>query len=579
MYDGAPYCSSGARGRPAAREARRLPQLARHPQPRGRRRRALPREDRRGAGRARRPGHHLLRRPRRGPARRDRRRRSASCAAAPRCRVYLEGMLALRRGDLGRRRTSSSTCRTGCRSSPALVTRKPVVVLVHHVHREQWPVVYPGLTGRVGWWIERRLAPRLYRRCQYVAVSRATRGELRRPRRRRGPRIAVVHNGTDPVVPVDGGKARAPRWSRGRPAGPAQAGRARHRRRRSRCATTHPDLRLHVVGGGWWEDELHEYAAGRAAPATRWSSRATSTRRASTRSTSRRGCWRCPRSRRGGAWWSARPACTGTPTVAYRAAGGTRESVVDGRLRGARRRTGPGSPTALGDLLDDHEERARLGEGAQEMSHAFTWGHAQESFAPVVRGRARGAARGRAGPRALTDPSKGVVERLISGGQPGVRLSCWTRSRTAGAFTLAGESAGAAVCDASRPYIDPAAIPPPTTMAANVRQNVPIRGPLPESGAQPTRRGIASATRQSLGVATGCGPAPRSGQEAPDGGQQRQRKRRQEGQPGGRHREPPTGLDVSDVDLVEERSPAGRDRRGATRPRSRAAGHRVRSGR
>ena len=35
-----------------------------------------------------------------------------------------------------------------------LGTRKPVVVLVHHVHREQWPVVYPGLIGRVGWWIE-----------------------------------------------------------------------------------------------------------------------------------------------------------------------------------------------------------------------------------------------------------------------------------------------------------------------------------------------------------------------------------------------------------------------------------------
>ncbi|RYJ06706.1 MAG: glycosyltransferase family 1 protein, partial [Actinomycetales bacterium] len=25
-----------------------------------------------------------------------------------------------------------------------LATRGPVVVLVHHVHREQWPVVYPG---------------------------------------------------------------------------------------------------------------------------------------------------------------------------------------------------------------------------------------------------------------------------------------------------------------------------------------------------------------------------------------------------------------------------------------------------
>ena len=59
-----------------------------------------------------------------------------------------------------------------------LATRRPVVVLVHHVHREQWPVVFPGRLGRVGWWIERRLAPALYRTSQYVAVSRATRGEL-----------------------------------------------------------------------------------------------------------------------------------------------------------------------------------------------------------------------------------------------------------------------------------------------------------------------------------------------------------------------------------------------------------------
>ncbi len=54
------------------------------------------------------------------------------------------------------------------------------------------------VNGQVGWWIERPLAPRLYRRSQYVAVSRATRDGA--PSLGvRGPRVAVVHNGTDMV--------------------------------------------------------------------------------------------------------------------------------------------------------------------------------------------------------------------------------------------------------------------------------------------------------------------------------------------------------------------------------------------
>ena len=140
-----------------------------------------------------------------------------------------------------------------------LVTRTPVVVLVHHVHREQWPVVYPGLTGRVGWFIERRVAPLLYRRSQYVAVSRATRAELR-TLGVRGPRIAVVHNGTDPVVPVERRQVADARWSRWS-AGWSRTSRSSTRSTPSSpCATTHPELRLHVVGGGWWEARLHEYA-------------------------------------------------------------------------------------------------------------------------------------------------------------------------------------------------------------------------------------------------------------------------------------------------------------------------------
>src|SRR5207344_2345020 len=81
--------------------------------------------------------------------------------------VYPRGMQALRRGDLGQPDLVVDV-QNGLPFFTRLVTRKPVVVLVHHVHREQWPVVYPGLTGRVGWFLERRVAPRLYRRSQYV---------------------------------------------------------------------------------------------------------------------------------------------------------------------------------------------------------------------------------------------------------------------------------------------------------------------------------------------------------------------------------------------------------------------------
>ena len=75
--------------------------------------------------------------------------------------------------------------------------------------------------------------------------------------------------------------------------------------------------------------------------------------------------------------------------MAYRSAGGTRESVADGRS-GVLVDDEAGFTAALGRLVDDPEERARLGEGAHAMSHQFTWDHAQESFAHVVASALRG---------------------------------------------------------------------------------------------------------------------------------------------------------------------------------------------
>ena len=221
-----------------SRAARRLPQLARHPQPRGRRGRALPRED--GAG-----------------TRRPRRRVTIFCAAhAGRARRRGRRRDPLRASRVEDHRLPCRACsalagrrlghvdlvvdvQNGLPFFTRMLTRKPVVVLVHHVHREQWPVVYPGLVGQVGWWIEHAVSPRAS--TALASTSRCP-GHPRRAGRPSGhrDRIAVVHNGTDPVVPTTTSRVGPPHRRGRRPAGPAQAGRARHRRLGRGCARRSP---------------------------------------------------------------------------------------------------------------------------------------------------------------------------------------------------------------------------------------------------------------------------------------------------------------------------------------------------
>ena len=51
-----------------------------------------------------------------------------------------------------------------------LLYGRRVAMLVHHCHREQWPVAGPVLS-RIGWLVESRLSPWLNRRNQYLTVS------------------------------------------------------------------------------------------------------------------------------------------------------------------------------------------------------------------------------------------------------------------------------------------------------------------------------------------------------------------------------------------------------------------------
>jgi glycosyltransferase involved in cell wall biosynthesis len=263
----------------------------------------------------------------------------------------------------------------------ALWCGRPLVVLVHHVHREQWRVVLPPLQARVGWWVESRLAPRLYRRARYVAVSEATRRELVGLGVPAGA-ITVVHNGMASPGPA----AAVPRT---RFPSVCVLGRLVPHKRvelaleaAARIRSHLPGLRVLVVGQGYWEPRLRETVARLgledAVELLGWVDEETKQRVLAS-------SWALamPSVKEGWGLAVLEAAANGTPTVAFRAAGGLRESVLHG---------------TTGLLADDLDEftrqlawvllnrhlRERLGEAARAHAARFTWPQAVAAFARVL---------------------------------------------------------------------------------------------------------------------------------------------------------------------------------------------------
>ena len=293
--------------------------------------------------------------------------------------VYLRGMLALAHGSLGSPDVVVDVL-NGLPFWSRLVTRAPVVVLVHHVHREQWPVAVPGRLSTVGWWLESRLAPRVYRGCQYVAVSQSTRSELR-GLGVRGPRIAVVHNGSEGAPPVAGGKAERPTL--------AVVGRLVPHKQVEQAIDTalslreeFPGLTLHVVGAGWWEGVLHEYARTRDAGDTVVFEGHVDERRKH-EIYERAWVLLLPSIKEGWGLVIPEAGTHATPTVAYRSAGGTQESVAHD-LSGLLVDDQAEFEQATRRLLGDRRLRERLGTGARQRCSTFSWEHSRTSFAVVL---------------------------------------------------------------------------------------------------------------------------------------------------------------------------------------------------
>lgn len=251
----------------------------------------------------------------------------------------------------------------------ALATRTPVVVLVHHVHREQWPIVFGPLVARVGWFVESQIAPRVFRGRQYVAVSEKTREELVELGVDRDS-IAIIHNGTEPPLVTERPRHIEPRI--------VVLGRVvPHKRVEhaiqvvARLATAFPTLRLRVVGDGWWMDEVRREAVARgvadrvdllghvdeetkhAELAAAWLALA-------------------PSIKEGWGLCVVEAASHGTPTIAYADAGGLSESIIDGET-GVLVEDLDAMTRVVDTLLHDQGERSRLGEMAKRHSGRFTW--------------------------------------------------------------------------------------------------------------------------------------------------------------------------------------------------------------
>lgn len=294
--------------------------------------------------------------------------------------VYPRG-LAYLLGREGRRADVVVDVHNGIPFASTLVRRRGVRVLVHHVHREQWQIIYPGWPGRVGWWLESRLAPWLYRSRPYLTVSQSSREDLI-GLGADGARINIVCNGID-----------LPHPSRLRPRSATPRlivlGRLVPHKQIEHAldavaalAVEVPELGLDVVGEGWWHGELTRYAERLGvADRVRFHGYVEEDERDALLDAA----WLMlvPSVKEGWGIAVMEAAARSVPSIGYSTAGGVTESIVDGD-------TGVlvGSAAELiertRELLADTEARLAMGKKARERAMGFDWQTSAHRFEQLI---------------------------------------------------------------------------------------------------------------------------------------------------------------------------------------------------
>jgi len=302
------------------------------------------------------------------------RRRGGRLSVYPRALAYLAS-------PEGRRSDVVVDVHNGIPFASTLIRRRGVRVLVHHVHREQWQIIYPGRRGRIGWWLESWLAPRLYRGAPYVTVSESSRADLV-GLGIAADRIALVRNGIDVPHP----SRRQPRSVTPRL---VVLGRLVPHKQVEHALDTVaalapelPELSLDVIGEGWWHAELTEYAARLGvAGRVRFHGFVPDAERDALLDAA----WLMliPSVKEGWGIAVMEAAAHAVPAIGYASAGGITESIVADE-------TGllvisPAELTArTRDLLADTEARLSMGKKARERADGFGWAASAARFEELI---------------------------------------------------------------------------------------------------------------------------------------------------------------------------------------------------
>lgn len=262
-----------------------------------------------------------------------------------------------------------------------LAARVPVVNVVHHVHREQWRSIFGPVVARFGWFLESRLAPFVYRRCRYVTVSEATRRELDHLGID-AARTDVVYSGND--LPDDyASYANVPKTTT--PSLIVLGRLVPHKNVETavdllaRLAPEHPHMELHVVGDGYWHDEIVAHAE-RTGVADRLHMHGFVDER--TKHTLLAQSWVVvmPSHKEGWGLTIVEGGLHGTPAVAYAHAGGPSESVRHGDT-GLLAADTDELTRHVTDLIADDQLRIRLGENAKRHARSFDWSASGQELA------------------------------------------------------------------------------------------------------------------------------------------------------------------------------------------------------
>ena len=235
--------------------------------------------------------------------------------------------------------------------SPLAVGRRlPVLLLMHHVHQEQFALYFPPLLARLGRWLESGAARRVYGRRAVAAVSPSTRAAVRVRLRLRGPiHLAPCGLAEGPAASLDG-RSVTPRI--------VCVGRLVPHKRLDLLVDALPavlqrvpDLRVQVIGDGQERDALAERARMRGvADAVTFHGRLTDDERDGLLGSA----WLTVNPTQGEGWGLSvlEANSAGVPAVAF-AVEGLRDSVLDGETGWLVDELGP----AGGDRRQDRVDR------------------------------------------------------------------------------------------------------------------------------------------------------------------------------------------------------------------------------